>query len=110
MSPFSILNAKEPTEVADLKPYVDVFNKLIRRCVYWQVSALEEAKNKNFRYKYLQKPLEESSLPGLLQYVDRWPQAQVTKLAITVGLLMSQGLASATCLLSLTKDHIVKNG
>ena len=30
-SPFSILNAKEPTEVADLKPYVEVLNKLIRR-------------------------------------------------------------------------------
>lgn len=32
-SPFSILNAKEPTEVADLKPYVEVLNKLIRRYV-----------------------------------------------------------------------------
>jgi hypothetical protein len=31
MSPFSILHAKEPTEVADLKPFVDVMNKLIRR-------------------------------------------------------------------------------
>lgn len=30
-SPFSILHAKEPTEVNDLKPYVDVMNKLIRR-------------------------------------------------------------------------------
>jgi hypothetical protein len=33
MSPFSILHVKEPTEVADLKPYVDVMNKLIRRFV-----------------------------------------------------------------------------
>jgi len=91
MSPFSIFNVKEPTEVADVKPYVDVFNKLIRR------------------YKYLQKPLEESCLPGLLQYIDRWPQTQVTKLAYAVGQLMAQGLASATCLSALTKDHLLKN-
>jgi hypothetical protein len=91
MSPFTIINAKEPTEVADLKPYVEVFNKLIRR------------------YKYLQRPLEDSSLPTLLQYVDRWPQTQMTKLAITVGLLQAQGLSTAACLLSLTKDHLVKN-
>lgn len=31
MSPFSILKAKEPAEIDDLKKYVDVFNKLIRR-------------------------------------------------------------------------------
>ena len=32
-SPFSVFNAKEPVEVADVKQYVDVLNKLIRRCV-----------------------------------------------------------------------------
>lgn len=31
LSPFSILNAKEPVEVADVRQYVEVFNKLIRR-------------------------------------------------------------------------------
>lgn len=31
-SPFSIFNAKEPVEVADMKKYIDVLNKLIRRC------------------------------------------------------------------------------
>ncbi|KAJ8519947.1 hypothetical protein ONZ45_g3170 [Pleurotus djamor] len=90
MSPFTILNAKEAT-VEDLKPYVDVLNKLIRR------------------YKYLQKPLEDSSLPTLLQYAHRWTPAQKDKVAITVGLLISQGLASATCLQSLTKEHLIKN-
>lgn len=30
-SPFSVLKAKEPVEVADVKLYVDVLNKLIRR-------------------------------------------------------------------------------
>lgn len=33
LSPFSIFNAKEPVEVADVKQYVDVLNKLIRRYV-----------------------------------------------------------------------------
>lgn len=31
-SPFSIFNAKEPVEVADVKNYVEVLNKLVRRC------------------------------------------------------------------------------
>lgn len=31
LSPFSFLNAKEPVEVADIKQYVEVLNKLIRR-------------------------------------------------------------------------------
>lgn len=91
-SPFSISHVKEPVQMEDLKPYIDVLNKLIRR------------------YKYLQKPLEESSLPALLQYVHRWPPAQKDKLAMTTGLLISQGLASAACLQSLTKDHLIKNG
>src|ERR1700722_3750598 len=63
-----------------------------------------------FRYKYLQKPPEESALPGLLQYINRWSPAQKDKLCVTIGLLISQGLANASCLQSLTKDHLVKNG
>ena len=62
------------------------------------------------RYKYLQKPLEESALPTLLQYIHRWTPAQKDKLALTTGLLIGQGLASASCLQSLTKDHLLKNG
>ncbi|ESK97169.1 eukaryotic translation initiation factor 5c [Moniliophthora roreri MCA 2997] len=91
ISPFTIFNAKEPTEVEDLKKYVEVLNKLIRR------------------YKYLQKPLEESALPGILQYIHRWSPAQKDKLAMATGLLLSQGLASASTLQSLTKDHLIKN-
>ncbi|KAJ7901831.1 hypothetical protein B0H14DRAFT_2668631 [Mycena olivaceomarginata] len=91
VSPFTIFNAKEPTEVDDLKKYIEVLNKLIRR------------------YKYLQKPLEESALPGLLQYIHRWSPAQKDKLALATGLLLSQGLANASCLQSLTKDHLVKD-
>jgi hypothetical protein len=62
------------------------------------------------RYKYLQKPLQESALPGLLQYANRWLQPQRDKFALATGLLLSQGLASGGALLSLTKDHLVKNG
>ena len=62
------------------------------------------------RYKYLQKPLEESSLPTLFQYINRWSTEQNEKLATAVGLLLSQGLAGASCLQSLTKEHLVKNG
>ncbi|KAI0930217.1 hypothetical protein AcW1_008959 [Taiwanofungus camphoratus] len=91
VSPFSVFNAKEPVEVADVKQYVEVLNKLVRR------------------YKYLQKPLEDTSLPTLLQYINRWPDAQREKLAVATGLIMSQGLASGSCLQSLTKDHLVKN-
>ncbi|KAJ7925304.1 hypothetical protein B0H13DRAFT_1975944 [Mycena leptocephala] len=91
VSPFTIFNAKEPAEVDDLKKYIEVLNKLIRR------------------YKYLQKPLEESALPGLLQYIHRWSPAQKDKLALATGLLISQGLANASCLQSLTKDHLVKD-
>ncbi|CDO75405.1 hypothetical protein BN946_scf184855.g8 [Trametes cinnabarina] len=91
LSPFSLLNAKEPAEVADVKQYVEVMNKLIRR------------------YKYLQRPLETNVLPNLFQYMNRWPEAQREKVAIAAGLLMAQGLASASCLQSLTKDHLVKN-
>ncbi|CAE6527480.1 unnamed protein product [Rhizoctonia solani] len=91
-SPFSIANVPEPVQVEEVRKYVEVFNKLIRR------------------YKYLQRPLEESSLPTLMQYMHRWPPGQTEKVAIATGLMISQGLASAGCLQSLTKDNIVKDG
>ncbi|KIP11626.1 hypothetical protein PHLGIDRAFT_17953 [Phlebiopsis gigantea 11061_1 CR5-6] len=90
-SPFSIFTAKEPVEVADVKNYVDVLNKLIRR------------------YKYLQRPLEQTSLASLLQYVNRWSDVQREKFAIATALMIAQGLAQSNCLLILTKDHLVKN-
>ena len=62
------------------------------------------------RYKYLQRPLEENSLPSLLQYIHRWTEAQREKFAVATGLMLVQGLAGGSCLLSLTKDHLVKNG
>ncbi|KAG8897944.1 hypothetical protein FRB99_007778 [Tulasnella sp. 403] len=90
-SPFSINNAKEPVAIEELKKFVDVFNKVIRR------------------YKYLQKPLEESSLPSLLQYCIKWPAAQRDKVTLTTGLLITQGLATVNCILPLAKDQLVKD-
>jgi hypothetical protein len=78
-------------QIDEMKQYIEVLNKLIRR------------------YKYLQKPLETSALPSLFQYIHRWSEAQKDKLAVATGLLISQGLANAACLQSLTKDHLIKN-
>jgi hypothetical protein len=94
--------------VDDIKKYVEVLNKLIRR--FSPSFSIYHPSHLFFRYKYLQKPLEESALPTLLQYIHRWEPAQKDKLSIAVGLLISQGLANAACLQSLSKDHLVKNG
>lgn len=66
--------------------------------------------NHSIRYKYLQKPLEERSLPALLQYSLKWPAAQREKLAVASGLLMAQDLANTACLLTLTKENLLKDG
>ena len=62
------------------------------------------------RYKYLQRPLEDTSLPGLLQYTNRWTEVEREKFAVSTALMIAQGLAHSGCLLTLTKDHLVKNG
>lgn len=97
-------------DVGDIKHYVEVINKLIRRSVIFLVSIFGSLIVPLSRYKYLQRPLEESALPTLLQYVHRWPVPQSDKFAAAVGLLLVQGLANASCLQTLTKDHLVKNG
>lgn len=63
-----------------------------------------------FRYKYLQKPLEDSSLPTLLQYANKWDPEKRDRFAVAIGLIIAQGLAGTACLQSLTKDHLIKNG
>lgn len=62
------------------------------------------------RYKYLQKPLEDSTLKGILQYINRFTLDQSDKLAVATGLIISQGLASAGVLNTLQKDHLAKDG
>lgn len=110
ISPFTIANAKEPVEVGEIKNYIGVIDKLIRRYCHFLDDYHSIIKLSINRYKYLQKPLDDSALPTLLQYVHRWPPAQTAKFATAVGILLSQGLANASCLQGLTKDHLVKNG
>ena len=62
------------------------------------------------RYKYLQKPLETVTLPGLLQYIHRWVPAQKEKLAMAIAVMMNQQLIGSACLVALTKDHLTKDG
>ncbi|KAG8995133.1 hypothetical protein FRB90_000256 [Tulasnella sp. 427] len=90
-SPFSVNNVSEPPKVEEVKKYIDVFGKVMRR------------------YKYLQKPLETTSLPALLQNCAKWPVAKRDKLAIATGLLISQQLANASCLVNLQKDQLTKD-
>lgn len=92
-SPFSVIgSAVEPVEVADVKKIVDVFNKLMRR------------------YKYLQKPFEETALRGILQYTNKFSPIEQDKLAVATALFVTGALASASVLGALKKDHLVKDG
>ncbi|KAL9940894.1 hypothetical protein V8E36_000382 [Tilletia maclaganii] len=90
LSPFSISNAKSASP-ADVKPYVTVIDKVIRR------------------YKFLQKVLEESTLPSIIQYINRYTPEQNEKLACATALLIQQGLASANVLAAIQKDHLTKD-
>lgn len=90
MSLFSIFSAKSD-DIEDVRPYVEVIEKMIRR------------------YKFLQKPLEESSIPGILQYINRFDEVQVSKLAVASALSIQMGLTNASILAPLQKDHLTKD-
>ena len=71
-SPFSVLGStKEPVQVADVKPVVEVFNKLIRRYKYL-TSASVAMSDGSERLG----PLEEVAIPQLLQYLQRFDSPQ----------------------------------
>ncbi|KAI5480165.1 hypothetical protein MNV49_001491 [Pseudohyphozyma bogoriensis] len=90
-STFSVIgSAKEPVELAEMKKIVDVFNKLMRR------------------YKYLQKPFEESAVKGVLQYTNKFNEAERQKLAYATALFISTGLVSANVLVVFKKEHLIK--
>lgn len=61
------------------------------------------------RYKYLQKPFEETALRGILQYTNKFTPVEREKLAVATALFVGCGLASANILTSLKKDHLVKD-
>lgn len=90
LSPFAIFKAKS-AKVEDVKPYITVLDKVIRR------------------YKFLQKPLEETTLTGMLQYINRFTKEQNEKLATTTALLLQTNLLGANVLQVLQKDHLVKD-
>lgn len=106
-STFSVLgSAKVPVEVPDMKRIVDVFNKLMRRSVFR--ASLPSLTLRS--YKYLQKPFEENALKGILQYTNKFTPIEQEKLAISSALFVAQGLASASVLASLKKEHLIKDG
>ncbi|KAK6908091.1 hypothetical protein I203_102092 [Kwoniella mangroviensis CBS 8507] len=61
------------------------------------------------RYKYLQKPLEENFLPDLLGYLPKWNEEHRKKLAEAIALLVIDLQISSKFLVSLTKEHVVKD-
>ena len=61
------------------------------------------------RYKYLQKPFEETALKGILQYTNKFSPIEQEKLAVSTAVFVSAGLASASVLNVLKKDHLVKD-
>lgn len=61
-------------------------------------------------YKFLQKPLEETNLAGIIQYTSRFTPEQRKKLAIATAVMIQIQLVSASVLLTLQKDHLVKDG
>ncbi|UZJ52027.1 hypothetical protein CBS101457_001347 [Exobasidium rhododendri] len=90
LTKFSIFEAKS-ADIDHVKPFVSTLEKLIRR------------------YKFLQKPLEESNLAGIIQYTSRFTPEQRKKLAIATAVMIQIQLVSASVLLTLQKDHLVKD-
>ncbi|KAI8839143.1 armadillo-type protein [Chytriomyces cf. hyalinus JEL632] len=89
LNPFSIFACEDA--VAPVRQRVDMINKLIRR------------------YKYLQRKLEET-LAHLLQYANKFTPENSHKLAITVGLCVSNTLVPLAVVSTLLKEHLVKDG
>lgn len=88
-SPFCIFGAPEDAQV--IKQHVNVFTKLIRR------------------YKYLQRPLEDT-LKHILQFINKWEPAQNNKLAMATGYMITTQLIGMGILKVLLKDYLVKDG
>ncbi|KAI8073210.1 armadillo-type protein [Gongronella butleri] len=88
-SPFSIVGGEEDS--ASVRKNVDVFNKLIRR------------------YKYLQRPLEET-LKNILLFINKWTEQENTKLATATGFFITTQLVNPAALKVLLKDYLVKDG
>eukprot|EP01137_Pigoraptor_chileana_P015921 Opistho-2@5530 len=89
-SPMCIFVAKD-TDGDDIRSYIELLNKLIRR------------------YKYLQKGFEEN-LAKILRFLRSFSAEENARLAGATALSISSGLASATVLSSLISDHLLRDG
>ena len=93
-SPFSIIGtAKEPAELKTMKPLVEVFNKLMRRFKYLQRALF--CSNGLYQQPFTldTEPFEESSVPQILQYVNKF-DAPVTGLGAAPGKPSASGLST----------------
>lgn len=74
-----------------IKAYFDVFNKLLRR------------------YKYLEKPFEES-IKKILVFLRGFKEDEQCKLAIILGIVFAHGFCKTQVLNALFEEHLVKEG
>lgn len=86
-SPFSLITSatkENPIDLNQIKAIVDVFNKLLRR------------------YKYLQKDFEETSLPAILQHVNKFDDQAGIDVA---GLSLKDGASTPNTPNAMTPVH-----
>ncbi|KAJ9094359.1 hypothetical protein QFC19_007967 [Naganishia cerealis] len=75
-----------------------------------EIKDLVEALKKMIqRYKYMQKPLDEIALPGLLAYLPRWPSAYREKMAYATAYFILENQITGRCLQTLLRDVVVKD-
>ncbi|KAI5453696.1 hypothetical protein NCC49_005515 [Naganishia albida] len=75
-----------------------------------EIRDLVEALKKTIqRYKYLQKPLDETALPGLLAYLPRWSPAYREKMAYATAYFILENQVTGKCLQPLLRDVVVKD-
>ncbi|XP_056145226.1 eIF5-mimic protein 2-A-like [Lampris incognitus] len=86
---FCLFKAQEDMET--MQAYAQVFNKLIRR------------------YKYLEKGFEEE-IKKLLLFLKGFTESERNKLAMLTGILLANGNISASILISLFNENLVKEG
>ncbi|MEQ2171765.1 hypothetical protein GOODEAATRI_014076, partial [Goodea atripinnis] len=86
---FCLFTAQEDLET--MQAYAQVFNKLIRR------------------YKYLEKGFEEE-IKKLLLFLKGFTESERNKLAMLTGILLANGSISASILISLYNENLVKEG
>ncbi|KAJ9121081.1 hypothetical protein QFC24_005062 [Naganishia onofrii] len=93
---------EDGSDNGDEVPKGDQWKKEIRELV-------EALKKMIQRYKYMQKPLDENALPGLLAYLPRWSPAYREKMAYATAYFIVDAQVSGKCLQTLLRDVVVKD-